>query len=205
VRVSAGQLRDLVRTGASWRPPPGPGGGASPASARAKAIGIYHDEGHVAAVSYLAGNRGDGSKGLAGAFGVGGRYANWGARTRDSLDRYFRYDQQQGEVYAALPLRGEVTIGTHTVGAYVDVVMFHRSGYVGRLLNWDLEGVTLDDAELMAAPASLLIEQELGRTTCVKIAVWDLEHRRQFEVNGAYALAQVGRVRRLMDRVDALS
>jgi hypothetical protein len=203
VRVSAGQLRDLVRTGPAWRPPPpGGGGGASPASARNKAIAIYHDEGYTSAQSYLAGNRGDGTKGLAGAFGVGGRYHDWGQRTRDCLNRYFGQDQRLGEVYAELPLRGDVAIGNHSVGAYVDVVVFHPSGYVGRLLNWDLDGITLPNADLMAVPAALLIEQELGQATCVKIAVWDLEHNRQFEVSGTYALGQTAGLRALLDRVD---
>lgn len=203
MRVSASQLRDLARTGPTWRPPtPGAGAGASPAPTRNKAIAIYHDEGQAAALAYLSGNRGDGTKGLAGAFGPGGRFENWGRRTRDHLDRYFRYDQPLGEAYAELPLRGDVAIGSHTVGAYIDVVTFHASGYVGRVLNWDLEGVTLAAADLIAVPAALLIEQELGAGTCIKIAVWDLEQRQQLEINGSYALSQVSRLSSLMDRVD---
>jgi hypothetical protein len=175
----------------------------SPAPVRNKAIAIYHGEGQSAALAYLAGNRGDGTKGLAGSFDVGGRYQDWGRRTRDCLNRYFRHDQRLGSVYAELPLRDEVTIGNHSIGAYVDVVTFHPSGYIGRLLNWDRDGLTLANAELMAVPAALLIEQELGEATCVMLAVWDLEHDQQFEINGVYALRQVSRLRRLMDRVES--
>ena len=165
-------------------------------------MAIYHEEGHSAALAYLAGNRGDGTKGLTGSFGPGGRYAAWGARTRQSLDRYFRFDREERRDYAQLPLKAEVALGRHWVGAVIDVVMFDDAGYVGRVLNWDKTGVDLDVAEIVAVPAAMLIEQELGRDTCVHIAVWDLENSRQFEIDGPSALAWVAHASTLMDQVE---
>lgn len=204
MRLTAAQLREVARDGAAWRPPePGSDNRPSPAAIRTRAVAIYHEEGHAAALSYLGGQR-PGVKGLAtGYFGPGGKAAGWGRQTRRSLDRYFDYDRREGQLYAELSLKEDVALGTHFIGAFVDVVLFHPQGYLGRVLSWDQAGVpTLEAADLVAAPAAMLIEQEMGEGTCAVVAVWDLPNKRQYEIDGQQALGTASQLKALMNRIE---
>lgn len=207
MRVRLGDLRDIARQGAGWRPRSPNEVVIAPTSVRAKAIEIYHDEGQAAALDYLAGRRPH-SRGLSGYYGTSGKRPRQGQRTREAIGRYIEFDVEDGRPIAELGVRGEVAIGHHTVSTTVDAVVFaaQEDGYEysGRLLLWDLAGGSDSLSELLAAPAVLLIDQELGAEMCEDVEVWDLEHGARWRILRAHALNGVQRVTEMLDRADAM-
>lgn len=203
MRISGSDLRDIVRIGGpGWQPRPPGSIIVTPASIRRKALTIYHEEGHPEALAYLAGHR-PGSTGLGGTYGAGGGREQQGRRTAAAFDRYVRYDVNDGRPYAELGLAAEVVVGRHRIGATLDVVVFAAAGYAGRLLNWDLDGVEREVAQLLAVPMVLLIDEQLGAGTAVETAVWDLEHDRRWIVARATALQQVNQLAALLDNTES--
>jgi hypothetical protein len=114
-----------------------------------------------------------------------------------------QFDLQDGRPPAALSLARDVTIGSHVVGTTVDVAVFADGGYSGRVLTWDLAGVTGELANLLAVPVALLIDQELGAATCLDVEVWDLEHGRRWLIPRDVALGGMRVVERMLDRTEA--
>jgi hypothetical protein len=203
MRISGSDVRDIARMGGpGWRPRPSDAVIVTPAGIRKKALSIYHEEGHSEALAYLAGHRA-GSKGLSGTYGRGGSREQLGRRTAVAFARYVRYDVTDGRVYAELSLSADVPLGRHVVGATLDVVVFDREGYAGRLLNWDLKGVERDIAELLAVPMVLLIDQQLGAGTAVEIAAWDLENDRRWIIDRDTALDQTDELVALLDDTES--
>lgn len=206
MRVRFGDLRDIARQGESWQPRSANTVVIAPTSIRTKAIEIYHNEGQAAALDYLAGRR-PGSRGLSGYYGTGGKRPRQGQRTREAISRYIQFDLEDGRPVAELGVSGDVAIGPHIVSTTVDVVVFatQEDGYEysGRLLTWDLAGGSVSLAEVIAVPALLLIDQELGADTCEDIEVWDLEHGARWRIVRGHALGNIGRVAQMLDRADA--
>lgn len=203
MRVTLGDVRDIGRQGVRWRPHPPDAVIVSPSSVRSKAVRIYHDETHSSALAYLDGRRRDGSRGLAGTFSPTGSRARQGQRTRQAFARYAQLEVRDGRPVADLALTGDVQIGSHTVGTTVDVVLFTTGGYSGRLLTWDLAGVTPEVADLMAVPAVLLIDQKLGEGTCVDIEVWDLENGVKWLIPRESGLSRLPNAALTLDAVEA--
>jgi hypothetical protein len=105
--------------------------------------------------------------------------------------------------YADLGVAGDVEIGSHAVGAIVDVVVFDSGGYCGRVLGWDLSGISEEVALMMAGIATMVIDEKMGEGTCTEIEVWDLEHDHQWRFVRAHAVGVIPRVQRILDAVDA--
>jgi hypothetical protein len=206
MRIRFGDLRDIARHGASWRPRSPNAVVIAPTSIRTKAIEIYHDEGQSAALDYMDGRRPH-SRGLSGYYGSGGKRPRQGQRTREAIGRYFQYDVEDGRPVAELGVTGEVTIGPHVVSTTVDVVVFaaQEDGYEysGRVLLWDLAGGSESLSELIAVPAVLLIDKELGEDTCGDIEVWDLENGTRWRIGRRHALSNLSRVTEMLDRAGA--
>jgi hypothetical protein len=202
VEIRLGDLREIGRQGAGWRPRPPDGVIITPSSIRSRAIRLYHDEGLDLANQYLEGRRG-GSTGLSGYFGSDGPRAQQGQRTREAFNRYVHFDGADGRPVATMALSGDVSVGHHVIGATVDIVVFGPTGYGGRVLNWDIAGINADLARLVAVPALMLIDQELGHSTCSDIEVWDLEHGVRWPRDSNEIRGDFGTVARLLDRVEA--
>ena len=104
---------------------------------------------------------------------------------------------------ATLALSGDVPFGSHVIGSTVDVVVFAAAtGLIGRVLTWDLSGVNENLAKLVAVPATLLVDRELGADTCVAIDVWDLEHGARWTIARQEAIANRSLVQGLLDRTE---
>jgi hypothetical protein len=202
VKIRLGDLREIGRAGASWRPRPDGTVIVSPAPVRNKAIRIFHAEGLSQAIDYLEGRR-PGATGLRGTYGPGGDRATQGRRTREAFDRYVRMAEADGRDYADVAVSGDVEIGGHTVGLAVDAVLFDEGGYAGRLLTWDLGEMTSELALLIAGPAVLLVDQKMGEDTCSEIEVWDLEHDRQWRFLRAHALGAIQDVEEALDAAES--
>lgn len=206
MRLRLGDLRDIARQGESWRPRSPGAVVISPRSIRTKALEIHHEEGQAATLDYLAGRRPH-SRGLSGYYGAGGKRPRQGQRTREAIDRYIQFDLEDGRPVAELGVNGDVAIGAHIVSTAVDVVVFaaQEDGYEysGRILLWDLAGGSDSLSELVAVPAVLLIDQELGADTCEDVEVWDLEYGARWRIRRAHALGNVRRVAQMLDRADA--
>jgi hypothetical protein len=202
VKVRLGDLREIGRAGVVWRPRPDGSIVIVPSSVRNKAIRIFHEEGAGRAIEYLEGRRA-GAQGLGGTFGPSGNRATQGRRTREAFDRYVRMSDADGRDYADVGVSGDVEIGSHVVGVTLDAVVFDTQGYAGRLLTWDLSGMTSELALLVAGPAVLLIDQQMGRGTCCEVEVWDLEHDHQWRFLRAHALSAIADVERVLDAVES--
>jgi hypothetical protein len=100
-------------------------------------------------------------------------------------------------------LTSDVDIGPHQISTTVDVVLFAEDGYSGRVLNWDRAGLSDSLADVLSVPAVLLVDQELGADTCVDVELWDLHKGAKWLVARDAALAQVGRLKRFLDRIEA--
>lgn len=203
MRVTLGELRDIGRRGARWRPPPPNTVIVTPSAIRKKALGIYHEESLSDALAYLDGRRPGPAKGLSGTYGPEGKRAQQGKDARRSFERYVRLDRQDPRPVAELQLVADVQVGAHEVSASVDVVLFTDDGYRARVLNWDKAGLNDPLADLLATPSALLVEQELGWDTCRDVELWDLRSGAVWQVDRRPALAAVDRLSRYLDRVES--
>jgi hypothetical protein len=164
---------------------------------------MYHDESFADALAYLDGRHPDGGRGLSGTFGPDGKRAKQGQATRDGFRRYVRLDGHDGRPAAELTLAGDVEVGSHQVATTIDVVLFADDGYGARVLNWDRGGLTDELAEVLAIPAALLVERELGAGTCAEVELWDLKNGAIWQVARDPALGALSRLARYLDQVEA--
>jgi hypothetical protein len=196
VRFTFSQYRDVARRGGTgWRPP-SPGGRPSPVpSVRRRAIALYHRDGISAALGYLGGQRG--SPGLTNM--LRSRSAQQRAiaeNARTGFDHYISMDMADGRPWSNVDVRAEVTLGENAVAVEIDVVVEDASGYSGRLLLWDQARMTLDRAELYAAPCFLGMDERLGTgIPSDEIEVWHLLSKEQLVISRRYALERLGDVR----------
>lgn len=203
MRVTNAHIRDIARVGGiGWRPPAQDQKITGPSSIRKKAVTLYHEEGHPAALAYLAGRRPGPSKGLSGVFGADGARAGEGNRLQRNFDRYVRHSVNDGREVVETWLPAEVSIGRHLVAGTADVVLFDDAGHAARLLNWDLKGVTREVALVMAVAGYLVVENQYGAGITTDVAVWDLEHERRFAFGRKELHAAVRELGRLLDRAD---
>jgi hypothetical protein len=60
------------------------------------------------------------------------------------------------------------------LGVYIDVLLLDPRGYVPRLVLWDTNDLRVDRAQMYAAPAWRVTEDELGDGRVPEVEVWHL-------------------------------
>jgi hypothetical protein len=92
----------------------------------------------------------------------------------------------------------EVRLGVHSVRVSIDVILLDPQGYVGRHVLWDTSDLTVDDAQLQAAPIVAALESELGSGRVAGVEVWHLRSGAQVFVSSRDATRRLPEVERIV-------
>lgn len=98
------------------------------------------------------------------------------------------------------PLTTDVDIDGNEIGVGVDIVLLDPQGYVGRVVLWDKQVPSGDDAEMLALPIALAIEQELGVGRGAGVEVWHLRSGSTETITQSRALRKLPQAIVLLDR-----
>jgi hypothetical protein len=195
-RITLGELKKATRDRALRRPPPGESRPIpTPMPSAASAVRRFHREGADAAVRRL--NRAfDGSD----YWGPNGpaQARGWANSIRTCFQTYIDLASADDRPSLNTSINLDVSLGTDSVGVSVDVVLLDPNGYVGRYLLWDTPPLTQQDAEVLAAPVVLALQQELGADRVAGVEVWHLRSGSQIFVDMQAALGRVTEVERIV-------
>jgi hypothetical protein len=199
-RITFGVYRAGVREGGltlasyadRWVPP-------TPFPSASAAVVRYHREGGEAAWRAL--DRSLGSSSYWGARGT--PQAGWADAIRQCFQVYRSMADGDARPAFATGLNRDLSFPPDELGVYIDVVLLDPDGYVPRLVLWSTDEVTLARAQLYAAPAWRVLEDELGQGRVPSVEVWHLRSGTPHYVAADQAAAAVDDVERIVHRLAA--
>lgn len=170
----------------------------TPMAIAAAAVARYHREGHAKALRRLRRSFTDSSYwGPSGSAQAQG----WASAIVTGFERYVHLAERDGRDAFAVDLKRDVTVGMHTVGVHIDVVLLDDDGYVGRIALWDKAAVTSELAVQYAVPARRALDQELGEGRVAGVQVWHLRTGERHFASSDACNAEAARVTRLVTQI----
>lgn len=195
-RITLGELKNATRNRALRRPQPGDSRPIpTPMPTAASAVRRLHRESADVAAHRL--NRAFESSDYWGPNGPAPA-RGWANSIRTCFQTYIDLASGDGRPTLNTSINLDVFVGTDSVGVSIDVVLLDPRGYVGRHLLWDTPPLTQQDAEVLAAPVVLALQQELGADRVVGVEVWHLRSGTQIFVDSQTALGRVAEVEQIV-------
>ena len=125
----------------------------------------------------------------------------WADAIRSCFRAYEALATPDTRAVFALGVTRELDLPPHELRVYTDVLLIDDKGYVPRCLLWDTTQLTAELAQLYAAPAWAVAEEELGQGRVPGVEVWHLRTRTRRVVTAAEASAVADEVRRVVHRL----
>jgi hypothetical protein len=201
-RITFGTYRNGVRDPSFRFVPGGPAQTwASPTSIQKSAIVRHHRDGPAEARAYLVD-----TFERSPFWGPTGRPQNRGkARaTIRSYDNYARLTRDDNRPMFATSVERDLEISTNALGTRIDVLLLDPMGYVPRLVLWDTYELTVERAQLYAAPVLLVTEQELGEGRTAQIEIVNARQEVREVVSPEDAESAVSEMGLIISRIVAL-
>ncbi|MBI4935939.1 MAG: hypothetical protein HY828_18815 [Actinobacteria bacterium] len=124
----------------------------------------------------------------------------WAVAIKTCFDTYVDLASSDDRRAIMTPIKRDVWLGEHSIGVAPDVVLIDPVGYVGRLVLWDTPATSQEEAELLAGPIVIALEEELGEGRTAGVEVWHLRSGQRFYVTADVALRRVDEARAVLDR-----
>lgn len=160
----------------------------TPMPVAASAVRRFHREGAVAATNAL--NRSFDASSYWGPTGTL-QASGWANAIRAKFNTYVELASADSRPVFNTQVAADVPIGQHLVGVLIDVVLLDPMGYVGRHIIWDTQTLTHTNAERLAGPIILAMQQELGEDRVAGAEIWHLQSRAAFNIDRATALRRL--------------
>jgi hypothetical protein len=199
-RVTLSELKSASRDRTKRRTPPAPGAPpiVTPMPTAQSAIRRHHVQGAERAIAVL--NETFDRSSYWGPRSTHAPAKGWANAIRDSFQIYVDLAGTDSRPSMTIQVKRDVELGEHSVGVAPDVVLIDDDGYVGRLVLWDKEETSQDEAEFLAAPIVRALEDELGAGRTLGVEVWHLRSRQQFYVTAEEALERLREVQAVLHR-----
>jgi hypothetical protein len=193
---TANELSRRVRT-PEYRAP-GPGAEPPPAfltvpvTVARKAVSLYHEEGAVAARSYLRSSK----------VGSWANHTNPSMATSNSnvisgFDAYIAADTADGRRATGLARNTVLSWPAGPLKVRIDVILADGKGLAARALFWDGPDLTEAQAPLVAAPYAAALKQLHPEASLTAVGVWQARRQTHMEVPIESALGEVRAAQRL--------